>query len=45
MVGSARSTSTMRLALSSAMVTMTKIMESCMRLMRIWKPEVNVEES
>ena len=37
-VGSAPSTSVMRCADSSAIVTMTKIMESCMRLMRIWKP-------
>ena len=45
MVGVACKTSLMRCALSSAMVTMTKIMESCMRLIRIWKPYVNVEES
>ena len=38
MVGSAFSTSTIRFALSSDMVTITKIMESCMRLMRIWNP-------
>ena len=36
--GSAASTSAMRCADSSAMVTMTKIIDSCIRLMRIWKP-------
>ena len=37
-VGSAASTSVMRCADSSAMVTMTKIIDSCIRLIRIWKP-------
>ena len=37
-VGSAASTSVMRCADSSAIVTMTKIIDSCIRLMRIWKP-------
>lgn len=37
-VGSAASTSVMRCADSSAMVTMTKIIDSCIRLMRIAKP-------
>ena len=44
-VGSASSTSLMRRADSSAIVTMTKIMDSCMRLMRIWKPYVKMAES
>ena len=44
-VGSASRTSLMRRALSSAIVTMTKIMDSCMRLMRIWKPYVKVADS
>ncbi len=37
-VGSAASTSVMRCADSSAMVTMAKIIDSCIRLIRIWKP-------
>ena len=37
-VGVAVRTSSIRWADSSAMVTMTKIIDSCMRLIRIWKP-------
>ena len=37
-VGSAANTSVMRCADSTAMVTMTKIIDSCIRLMRTWKP-------
>ena len=37
-VGSAANTSVMRCADSSAMVTMTKIIDNCIRLIRIWKP-------